>query len=141
MGCEAYDCVADVDDWSRAWSDTKKEWCCKTHSKGCEVVGDLPGRSIAELKKPKPYDCEVAAQSWQVEWSNDKMEYCCTKSGRGCFQLPPKATPAPLDTTPLPVSASKTTRVLLKKDLANLGAVPADTGEAIPVEDNQALAD
>eukprot|EP00927_Polykrikos_kofoidii_P037165 TRINITY_DN31341_c0_g1_i1.p1 TRINITY_DN31341_c0_g1~~TRINITY_DN31341_c0_g1_i1.p1 ORF type:complete len:547 (-),score=94.83 TRINITY_DN31341_c0_g1_i1:30-1670(-) len=35
-GSDDFDCNVEYNNWIRAWSQAKKNWCCRTHGKGCE---------------------------------------------------------------------------------------------------------
>eukprot|EP00913_Durusdinium_trenchii_P003916 g3625.t1 len=109
-GCEVhavakdpYDCDAALNNFFRAWSPPKKQWCCNNRGKGCE--GNSPpkvdpgagmmwkhvqingfwtwqvvaaaGGGVAAPPASLPYDCNVGVVNWKIGWSAPKKTWCC----------------------------------------------------------------
>jgi len=61
---QAFDCLAQPDDWHDSWSVEQKEVCCRSSGTGC-------------------YDCSNVYMSPE-QWSSDRGEFCCRMVGVGC---------------------------------------------------------
>ena len=110
IGCEvhvstspAFDCDAAFNNFFRAWSPAKKQWCCTVKHKGCE--GDSPPDVDAGFgmvwKRVKvngywvwvavhaggmslPYDCHAGLLHHLTGWSHGKKAWCCQNQHLGC---------------------------------------------------------
>lgn len=80
-----YQCDQDLEKWATAWSDSKKEYCCKQELKWC----------------PKGFRRELG-------WTDAKTEWCCDNENLGCdfTTSPAPATSAP---EPTPQATTSTT--------------------------------
>merc|ERR1712003_102615 len=79
-----YDCSAGLDGWEKAWSTSKKAWCCQTTGDGCE------------------FNCDAGYAEWEYDWSEAKKTWCCHAEGKGCTTTTNEPTPGP---TPDPYAA------------------------------------
>jgi len=116
-GCEVdhgaasdpYDCNAALNNFFRAWSPGKKQWCCNNQGKGCEgehppsvdpgagmmwkhvqvngywtwQVVSVGGHAVGGAVS-LPYDCNVGRVNWMQGWSEPKKTYCCAHAKFGC---------------------------------------------------------
>ena len=100
---------AALNNFFRAWSPAKKQWCCKERLKGCEgntkpsvdpgagmmwkhvqvngywtwqVVAGAGG--AAAVPASLPYDCNVGQVNWKIGWSAPKKSWCCAHNHVGC---------------------------------------------------------
>ena len=108
VGKDPYDCNAALNNFFRAWSPAKKQWCCSNRLKGCEgnakpsvdpgagmmwkhvqvngywtwqvVAAAGGGAAPASL----PYDCNVGVVNWKIGWSAPKKTWCCANKHVGC---------------------------------------------------------
>lgn len=68
----SFNCDEELANFDRAWSASKKTWCCTQQHKGCSVAG--------ETTSP-PYICD---NSDVAAWSMARQIFCCQKAGVGC---------------------------------------------------------
>lgn len=99
---EDFDCEGGYDE-SRAWSKTKRLWCCESRGVGCPYdckVG-LSDFVVWTTKKKQwccenkglgcpwsasePFDCQADYNDWQNKWKKDKAEWCCLHKALGCL--------------------------------------------------------
>mmetsp|Transcript_44512 Transcript_44512/g.139504 ORF Transcript_44512/g.139504 Transcript_44512/m.139504 type:complete len:693 (-) Transcript_44512:144-2222(-) len=71
-----FDCLAAYRNWKLAWSDAKKQWCCRYRGRGC---GNNP---------LEPYDCNNGLLDWERAWDFGKKAWCCRHHGKGCSMSP-----------------------------------------------------
>lgn len=118
-GCEiiqgtakaAFDCNAALNNFFRAWSPPKKQWCCSKEGKGCEgnsppsvdpgfgmkwkhvqvngfwtwMAIHVSGAGGTVAVPPKlPYDCHAGLANWKLGWSDAKKGWCCSNQKMGC---------------------------------------------------------
>jgi len=63
-----YACHVSLNEADAAWSDAKRDWCCKNEKLGCH------------------YDCKQGADNWRKLWPADQQGWCCQKVFVGCVQ-------------------------------------------------------
>lgn len=106
---DPYDCNAALNNFFRAWSPPKKQWCCSNRGKGCEgnsppsvdpgagmvwkhvqvngfwtwVVAGAAGGGGA-MPPSLPYACNVGVVNWKIGWSSPKKAWCCKHNNVGC---------------------------------------------------------
>lgn len=56
-----FDCMLQYSDWKDRWSREKKEYCCKTFRRGCNLG----------------FNCKVAVEHADSGWSDEKRVWCC----------------------------------------------------------------
>ncbi|CAE7457800.1 Ide [Symbiodinium sp. CCMP2456] len=107
---DPYDCNAALNNFFRAWSPAKKQWCCNNQGKGCEgehppsvdpgagmmwkhvqvngywtwQVVSVGGGAVAGGAASLPFDCNVGRVNWKQGWSAPKQTYCCAHVHFGC---------------------------------------------------------
>lgn len=67
-----YQCNFGHNNWRRAWTRRKKDWCCHNRQIGCP-----------EDRKGKPYDCATVGENW-ITWSIPQKDFCCGYRRRMC---------------------------------------------------------
>eukprot|EP00438_Fugacium_kawagutii_P018240 Skav231322 [mRNA] locus=scaffold819:3266:10124:- [translate_table: standard] len=60
-----YDCDAGFSNWMQGWSDSKKDWCCSKHNRGCVK-----------------FHCNSDAVPWLHLTSTKRL--CCSNFQKGC---------------------------------------------------------
>eukprot|EP00929_Paragymnodinium_shiwhaense_P035821 TRINITY_DN19296_c0_g1_i1.p1 TRINITY_DN19296_c0_g1~~TRINITY_DN19296_c0_g1_i1.p1 ORF type:complete len:1076 (+),score=331.79 TRINITY_DN19296_c0_g1_i1:92-3319(+) len=70
-----FDCTLDVDQWGTAWSDEKKDWCCKANNIGCKAVDALVEDNKAATA--------LIDRSVMIGDARQGQAGNCTKSGGG----------------------------------------------------------
>lgn len=99
----AFDCNAALSNFFRAWSPSKKQWCCTQEGKGCEgnspphvdpgfgmvwkhvqVHGYWTWQAVGGGHVKLPYDCHAGLANFQIGWSSGKRAWCCSKQHLGC---------------------------------------------------------
>ncbi|CAE7487656.1 Ide, partial [Symbiodinium pilosum] len=102
----AFDCNAALNNFFRAWSPAKKQWCCTQQGKGCEgttpphvdpgfgmvwkrvqVNGYWTWIAVHGSGGPPaslPYDCHAGLGNFQYGWSQGKKGWCCSHMHLGC---------------------------------------------------------
>ncbi|CAK9036646.1 unnamed protein product [Durusdinium trenchii] len=106
-GKEAFDCNAALGNWCRAWSPSKKVWCCNNQQKGCQSPDTPPNCDAgagkvwkkvmisghwswesqmagAATSVAKPYACHAGLAGWEHGWSGAKKSWCCSHEQLGC---------------------------------------------------------
>ncbi|CAK0822576.1 unnamed protein product [Prorocentrum cordatum] len=87
QGATSYDCESDGSLWDRAWSESKKEWCCANRDRGCSSGIDGASVSTATTSSPvasQLFDCDAGFSNWKDGWSDAKKIWCCDHEDRGC---------------------------------------------------------
>ena len=100
---------AALNNFFRAWSRPKKQWCCSNRGKGCEgnsppsvdpgagmvwkhvqvngfwtwVVAGAAGGGGA-MPPSLPYACNVGVVNWKIGWSSPKKAWCCKHNNVCC---------------------------------------------------------
>jgi len=96
---EKFDCDAALHNFHKAWSVTKKKWCCTIQLKGCEGEGEpkisagegmkwehvqTDGYWSWEVVPVESYDCLAALGNFHLAWSPKKKSWCCFNKHVGC---------------------------------------------------------
>eukprot|EP00929_Paragymnodinium_shiwhaense_P041628 TRINITY_DN21610_c0_g1_i1.p1 TRINITY_DN21610_c0_g1~~TRINITY_DN21610_c0_g1_i1.p1 ORF type:complete len:1289 (-),score=474.10 TRINITY_DN21610_c0_g1_i1:127-3993(-) len=68
----SYDCHVDLSSWKVSWSQSKKDYCCRTQHVGCE---EQDGHT---------FDCHAGLRNFEIGWSAEKKAWCCKTQGLGC---------------------------------------------------------
>lgn len=104
---EAFDCHAAYNNFFRAWSPSKKKWCCTMKKMGCEgdsapsvdpgvgmmwkhvqVNGYWTWQAVASGGVVKlPYDCHAGLTHRSTGWSPGKKTWCCQHKQIGCMDV------------------------------------------------------
>jgi hypothetical protein len=127
-----YDCIANYENWTSAWSPEQQTWCCAQEHRGCWVVNTtaLPTNSPAEVcatmcsYQGESYSCKERIEftsQHQAAGQPDRCEQAqiivvhdcpvcsaCPLAGTDCVDLQP-TTPmvtTPMATTPLATGAA-----------------------------------
>ncbi|CAK8999025.1 Sodium-coupled neutral amino acid transporter 2 [Durusdinium trenchii] len=79
VGLQSYDCSAEFEQWRNAWSEGKRQWCCRTANRGCAATHSFGDRSSQDL-----YDCNSNVQTWREAWTPGQKLWCCSVYHRGC---------------------------------------------------------
>jgi len=77
---DPFNCGLGFLNWKAGWSQTKKQWCCRVHKKGCPAPGEGWG-AIAAAQ----YDCNAGIENWVKGWSTLKKTWCCNTQRKGCI--------------------------------------------------------
>jgi len=105
-GKDPFDCDAALSNFFRAWSPSKKHWCCTQRGKGCEgssppavdagfgmvwkhvqVNGYWTWQAVhaaGGVHVKLPYDCHAGLHNWHIGWSAPKKTWCCGHQQLGC---------------------------------------------------------
>mmetsp|Transcript_9788 Transcript_9788/g.28961 ORF Transcript_9788/g.28961 Transcript_9788/m.28961 type:complete len:571 (+) Transcript_9788:84-1796(+) len=94
---KVFDCLVDLKNAGRAWSDEKKEWCCANEVLGCAFdcqEGYTNWQDVWSEDKKEwccenrdlacPFDCQEGYANWELEWSRSKSSWCCVHRDLGC---------------------------------------------------------
>eukprot|EP00930_Biecheleria_cincta_P068155 TRINITY_DN5530_c0_g2_i1.p1 TRINITY_DN5530_c0_g2~~TRINITY_DN5530_c0_g2_i1.p1 ORF type:complete len:424 (-),score=83.96 TRINITY_DN5530_c0_g2_i1:93-1364(-) len=101
-----FNCESDPDTEvaQHAWSDTKKEYCCRTVGLGCPssklssssadpldstvadtmTSGELSNSDAVVVSGGHIYNCQEGLQDVTALWDLDKQAHCCSEKGLGC---------------------------------------------------------
>eukprot|EP00429_Kryptoperidinium_foliaceum_P101096 CAMPEP_0176248306 /NCGR_PEP_ID=MMETSP0121_2-20121125/33400_1 /TAXON_ID=160619 /ORGANISM="Kryptoperidinium foliaceum, Strain CCMP 1326" /LENGTH=334 /DNA_ID=CAMNT_0017587983 /DNA_START=146 /DNA_END=1150 /DNA_ORIENTATION=+ len=89
----AFECQAREGAWARAWSQEKKDWCCRTAKVGCPA-------SAASASEAGTSEFYCSSKNGFSAWSAEHRHWCCQHAGMGCDDL---AEPLPGPPAPSPL--------------------------------------
>ena len=107
VGKDPYDCNAALNNFFRAWSPAKKQWCCSNRLKGCEGnskpsvdpgahdVEARAGERLLDMASggSRRWWCSTGQPAlrlqcwrgdWKIGWSAPKKTWCCANKHVGC---------------------------------------------------------
>lgn len=88
-----YNCRNVTNNLERAWSSTKRDWCCANAGSGCTA----PTTSAM-------FDCQAGFANWANGWTDAKKHWCCTDKKLVCAR-------SNVTTTEKPTSQGKDTMI------------------------------